>query len=116
MSTTKTAPKYTGEHKDTYLGMFKFLLLTADEYMVTLLNSGNENEGEAIAYGNLLKNLQRQVNDRVNNFDKMVDKVHDGTKGAKYMPKLERIHQPRGRTAGVKVEVTIDDKLAELGL
>ena len=116
MTTTKTAPKYTGEHKETYLEMFKFLLMTADDYAVNLLNSGNDNEVEAIAYANLLKNLQRQVNDRVNHFDNLVDKIHDGTKGSKYMPKLERIHQPRGRKAGVKTEVTIDDKLEALGL
>lgn len=111
-----TAPKYDGIHKDKYLDMFKFLLLSADEYMSDLLNGGNENETEAVAYRNVLLNLQKQVNERVNSFDKMVDKIHDGTKGTKYMPKLERIHQPRGRVAGVKTEVTIDDKLSSFGL
>lgn len=89
--------------------------------VVTLVNLGQRvedifnqgDESEILMLGKFLNIVDKEFGKLVNTHDKLVDKIHDGSKGKNYLPNVKRIHLPRGRKAGVKVtqEVSLVDKI-----
>lgn len=76
-----------------------------------IFNEGNEDE--ILMATKFLSLIGKEFNKAVNLHDKLVDAVHDGSHGSDYLPKVKRIHEPRGRKAGVKVtqEISLVDKI-----
>lgn len=68
-------------------------------------------EAEVLLAKKLLAIVDKEWGKLVNDFDKLVDKYHDGTFGADKYPKVTRIHQPRGRKATTKTELSVVDKI-----
>ena len=115
MGTINKTVQYTGVMADPIRAiMLKALSGDWDDETKRILTEGDE--AMALRYKVVLENTLKSVRDRINYFDSMVDKVHDGTLGADYMPKLTRIYEPRGRKVGEKVELSVEDKLSALGL
>lgn len=72
-----------------------------------LFAQGDEDEVQLAK--KLLSIVDKEVGKLVADFDKLVDKAHDGTRGKDFLAKVTRIHQPRGRKAQtVKAESIVD--------